>query len=263
MQYGLSPVSSWSSQTSPSAGPIAENNFDVDIINLLPDTDYDYRAVMVVGGTPYYGNTLTVRTAAITPVLPSVTTFPVTSLTQTTATGSGNVTSAGTAAVTERGIVWGLAINPTTSNNKAQSGIGTGAFTAPITGLAPNTTYYVRAYAISAVGTAYGSNLTFTTLGAVEIYYDRIDDGKVLLGANNLAFGDGKVLSITFSYEIVADCGTFDVQTSVYGLTSIGISLDDGVTWNDFDEVSAVCPGIESNEYDSQFKIGTYTINNK
>ncbi|MCB9425859.1 MAG: hypothetical protein H6584_02350 [Flavobacteriales bacterium] len=86
-----------------------------------------------------------------------------TSITTTTATSGGNVTSDGGAAVTERGIVYATTANPTTGNTKVQSGSGTGSFTSNMTGLSPNTTYYVRAYAINSVGPAYGAQISFTT----------------------------------------------------------------------------------------------------
>jgi hypothetical protein len=40
---------------------------------------------------------------------------------------------------------------------------GAGSFTSSITGLSPGTIYHVRAYATNSVGTAYGSDLSFTT----------------------------------------------------------------------------------------------------
>nr|MBP8963590.1 hypothetical protein [Opitutaceae bacterium] len=48
----------------------------------------------------------------------------------------------------------------------AALGTGTGAFSAALTGLSANTTYHVRAYAISAAGTAYGDDVSFTTEAA-------------------------------------------------------------------------------------------------
>ena len=43
-------------------------------------------------------------------------------------------------------------------------GSGTGTYTSSLTGLTANTLYYVRAYATNSVGTAYGNQVTFTTL---------------------------------------------------------------------------------------------------
>ncbi len=96
-------------------------------------------------------------------VAPTVTTQAVSSITSTTATGNGNVTSDGGATVTERGVCWSTSSTPTTDGSKATASGTTGAFTASITGLSPSTLYYVRAYAINSVGTSYGSQVTFTT----------------------------------------------------------------------------------------------------
>lgn len=92
---------------------------------------------------------------------PTVTTQPVTDITKTTATGNGNVTDDGGATITERGVCWNTSPTPTTANSKATSAGTTGAFTASITGLTEGTTYYVRAYAINAEGTSYGSEVSF------------------------------------------------------------------------------------------------------
>ena len=97
---------------------------------------------------------------------PIVTTTTATSVTETSAVTGGNVTSDGNASVTERGVVYATTQNPTTSNTKVTSGSGTGSFTCNLSGLQPNTTYYVRAYAINSKGTAYGSEITFTTKSA-------------------------------------------------------------------------------------------------
>jgi len=97
------------------------------------------------------------------PVIPSVTTGDVTDITTTTATCGGNVTADGGAAVTARGVCWSTTQNPTTANSKTTNGTGLGTYTSNITGLSPNTTYYVRAYATNANGTAYGEQRTFKT----------------------------------------------------------------------------------------------------
>lgn len=89
----------------------------------------------------------------------TVTTATQSDVTYNSAILGGNVI----AESSERGIVWGTSENPTTSNNKVQIGSGTGAFSQLVTGLPSSTTIHVRAYAISAAGTAYGSNISFTT----------------------------------------------------------------------------------------------------
>jgi hypothetical protein len=97
-------------------------------------------------------------------VAPTVTTQAVDTIAEETATGHGNVTADGGAAVTERGVCWKTSTGPTTADSKATDGTGTGAFSPLMTGLAPATHYYVKAYAINSVGTSYGSEVTFDTI---------------------------------------------------------------------------------------------------
>ena len=96
-------------------------------------------------------------------VLPAVTTDSISSITQTTAACGGNVTNDGGATVTARGVCWSLDLNPTVSDSHTTDGGGTGGFTSQITGLTPNKTYYVRAYATNSEGTSYGEQKPFTT----------------------------------------------------------------------------------------------------
>jgi len=95
--------------------------------------------------------------------MPVLTTQNVTSITGTTATAGGTVSAEGNSAVTARGVAWGTAQNPTTANSTTSDGSGEGDFASIITGLTPNTAYYVRAYATNSTGTAYGNQVTFTT----------------------------------------------------------------------------------------------------
>jgi len=95
--------------------------------------------------------------------LPTVTTTAVTNISQTSATSGGTVSSNGET-VAAIGVCWSTSQNPTVADIHTTDGGGTGAFVSSITGLAPNTPYFVRAYAINSVGTAYGNQVTFTTL---------------------------------------------------------------------------------------------------
>ncbi len=96
-------------------------------------------------------------------VIPTVTTSDATSIASTSAYSGGNVISDGGSTVTARGVCWNTVSNPTISNSHTSNGTGTGSFTSSITGLVPNTTYFVRAYATNSAGTNYGINVSFTT----------------------------------------------------------------------------------------------------
>jgi hypothetical protein len=97
------------------------------------------------------------------PSRPTVNTAHVTSITTNSARCGGKVITDGGAAVTARGVCWSTFPNPTILDNYTTDGNGTGVFTSAITGLTPNTTYYVKAYAVNSAGTAYGNEVIFTT----------------------------------------------------------------------------------------------------
>ena len=94
---------------------------------------------------------------------PTVVTTSVEDVTETTAKVVGQVTADGGADVTERGVCWNTESNPEITNNRIVEGTGLGTFTAEVTDLESNTTYYVRAYAINEKGTSYGEEKNFTT----------------------------------------------------------------------------------------------------
>jgi len=99
------------------------------------------------------------------PTTPSVTTNPaVTNISFNSATGGGNVTSDGGSPITARGLCWSLTANPTASGTHTVEPGTLGAFTSNMTGLLPNSTYHLRAYATNAAATGYGADITFSTL---------------------------------------------------------------------------------------------------
>jgi uncharacterized protein (TIGR02145 family) len=94
---------------------------------------------------------------------PTITTAAVSMITTLSVETGGNVTSSGGAKVTARGICWSTSPGPTLADSTTTDGTGSGAFASTISGLTPNTTYVVRAYATNSVGTAYGNEISFTT----------------------------------------------------------------------------------------------------
>jgi len=150
--------------------PILSDNKTVDLIpsgvfvnlisGLSPATTYFFRAYAVNSAGASYGNQLTATTLAL---LPAIATASFSEITSTTATGGGAISSDGGSSVTGRGICWSKNQNPTTSDTKTTDGTGTGTFSSSITGLAPGTLYYFRAYATNGIGTAYGNQVTVSS----------------------------------------------------------------------------------------------------
>jgi uncharacterized protein (TIGR02145 family) len=146
-------------------------------IGLTPSTTYTYRVYSnnAVGNSLTYSNELTLTTANVIN-LPTLTTTAVSSISTNTAVSGGTISSDGGAAITVRGICWSTSANPTiTLTTKTSDGTGMGTFTSNMTGLSANTTYYVRAYATNSVGTAYGTELSFTTLNIPNVTATDVD----------------------------------------------------------------------------------------
>lgn len=91
-------------------------------------------------------------------VLASVTANAMTSVTSSAAIGGGKIIDDGGSTVTDRGVCYSTTSDPTLSNSFVSAGGGASDFSCNISGLQPNTTYYLRAYAINSKGTAYSSN---------------------------------------------------------------------------------------------------------
>jgi uncharacterized protein (TIGR02145 family) len=136
--------------------------FRSDFSGLDPNTTYKVKAYATDQSGTAYGIMKTFATPA--PSLPTVTTAPVSNVTSDSAQSGGTITSDGGAAVTARGVCWGLTINPTITDDHTSDETGVGDFTSSISGLECDTTYYLRAYATNSEGTGYGDEVSFTTL---------------------------------------------------------------------------------------------------
>jgi uncharacterized protein (TIGR02145 family) len=163
-------------------------SFSGSITGLTPNTAYYVRAYATNSAGTGYGNEISFQTLPV--AVPTLVTTDASGNTQTTVTSGGTISNDGGATVTERGIVYGTSANPTTSDTKVSSGSGTGSFSVNVTALTPNTTYYIRSYAINSAGTGYGNNITFqTTVPSVPSLTTR----ELLNITNTTATGGGSI----------------------------------------------------------------------
>jgi FlaG/FlaF family flagellin (archaellin) len=137
-------------------------SYNSSITSLLTNTTYYIRAYAVNAQGTNYGNQQIFTTSSLP--LPTITTTAVTNIEYTTVSVGGQITSDGGTAVTQRGICYSTNPNPTINEMNINLGAGMGTYTATINNLIPNTTYYAKAYASSLAGTAYGNEISFTTL---------------------------------------------------------------------------------------------------
>ena len=188
----------------PTIGDLKSNDgsgtgsFTTTMSNLLPNTQYNYRAYATNSVGTAYGEQYGIVTLQ-TPTLPTVTTEAPSNIKSFSVSTGGNVTDAGTAPVTDRGICWGTTLNPTiTANTVIPYGLGgIGAFSSYISTLTVHTTYHVRAYATSSVGTAYGNDVSFTTVytlgeglgGGLIFYLDASNNHGLIVTTNDLSGG--------------------------------------------------------------------------
>ena len=136
--------------------------FNVSITGLTAATTYHIRAYATNENGTAYGNVVSIQTKDGNA---SVSIDAVSNITALTASTSVTVTDAGSATLQSCGICWSSNPNPTTTDNKTVAGgkqMNT-AYLCNMTGLAPNTTYYVRGYATTDVATAYSEQKSFTT----------------------------------------------------------------------------------------------------
>jgi uncharacterized protein (TIGR02145 family) len=95
--------------------------------------------------------------------LPVLSTIPVSSIGSFSAISGGNISNDGNDLIVNRGVCYDTQPLPNLSDNVTNEGSGEGAFSSQLTGLLPNTTYYIRAYAENGVGVAFGNEISFTT----------------------------------------------------------------------------------------------------
>lgn len=144
-------------------GQVTGATYTVKLGGLNYATRYYARAYGIGLSGTIYGEEVSFTTLSVAPKL---TTTVISAITGTTATGGGNVTDNGGEAVTARGVCWSTNHNPTVTDAKTADDKGNGLYASNLTNLLGKTTYYVRAYATNKIGTAYGTEVSFTTLVA-------------------------------------------------------------------------------------------------
>jgi len=160
----------------------------------------------------------------------ALTTASVSAITYLTATSGGNITSDGGSVITSRGVCWSIAQSPTTDDSKTEDGSGTGTYTSTLTGLSPETPYYVRAYATNSEGTTYGDEVSFTTVQLTDIngnVYNTVTIGTQMWMKENLRatkYNDGTDIPLvtdndTWLHTNDPGYGWYDDDEATYGET--------------------------------------------
>ena len=169
----VAPASTSYSNYVSSSGTFSEGAFTGNITGLSELTTYYVRSYCKNEAGYDYGTEVSFTTLE-TPAAPVVTTQAVSDVEGTTATGNGTITDDNGQTVTKRGFVYSITSHSNPGNKSPAASDYEGdasdtgtfteeAYTKSITGLAINTTYYVRAYAQNSVGYGYGNEVSFLT----------------------------------------------------------------------------------------------------
>jgi phosphodiesterase/alkaline phosphatase D-like protein len=209
---------------------------------------YTFTAAIVDGNNT--NNTLLSNTIQVTVTsptsAPTVTTTGVTTYDATTATTGGNVTDTGTASVTDRGVVYSTTdTTPTIAEGATHdsNGTGTGVFSESVTGLSPNTKYYVCAYATNSVGTSYGTVVNFTTSAisasispSTTLTEENLDTNSLTVALSGTTFADATLAASNFTLNnaptgvTVESVSYTDTTHCAVNLAYTGADFDTSVT---------------------------------
>ena len=183
--------------------------------------------------------------------LPTVTNGSISNITATSVECSGYVSYDGGFPVTERGICWSTTSNPTLENAyHVTAGSGTGNFSATLTDLAPNTKYYVCAYATNRQGTTYDQDKNFTT-----------KDGIAKLETNNPS--NIKSTSANCGGKVTNNGGFEIIEKGICWSTNANPTLDNAQHSTANSGTSSFSMTISGLTPSTTYHVRAYAINNQ
>lgn len=209
--------------------------FTATLNDLEELTTYHVRAYATNEAGTAYSQDFTFTTLEGNP-LPTLTATTISDITSSEAKATSSITDSGKGSLTDAGFCYSAVQNPTISNNKVSCGTQTTTFSAKLTGLNSSTTYYVRAYATNANGTAYGEETSFTTRPDMvsrglqayytfdnetadnayqDNYHGFLNGGSYIADTPN---GEGRALSlqsqqfVNIGYNPLSDCAAWSVS---------------------------------------------------
>jgi uncharacterized protein (TIGR02145 family) len=223
--YGTSSLSSTFSVTSGTG----TGTYSIGLTGLNPATTYFVRSFATNSVGTVYGTETSFTTIAVEPTVSA--TAVAASITGSSATSGGTISSNGGATVTVSGIIWSTTSTPTIGlSTKTTNGALTGTYTSSITGLAPAALYYVRAYATNSIGTAYGPQINFTTLAIAPTISATasaisITSSTATIGGTITADGGAAVTARGVVYGTTTGSATFSVTSGTgTGTYTIGLT---------------------------------------
>jgi len=148
------------------------NDDDSADIDLLPNIVYsvskgsqagEYKIDLSGGSDDNYKFKFISGILTVKPVLATLKTTELTDIKTNSATSGGVIIDWGGAEV-KCGVCWNTNGSPTIYDARTSDGVNITKFKSLLTGLSPDKQYFVRAYGTNAAGTAYGDEISFTTI---------------------------------------------------------------------------------------------------
>ena len=176
--FSIGNVPAWASFSTTSGTVKAEGTTTVSVVvnrDAVEYGDYTHNVVISYKGKSEGDVVLTLSMSKVKQTTPKVSiAATATDVTQNSFNIGGSLLETGGSAITAYGHCWSLSHNPTVNDTKSDNG-GTQAiceFSSAVTNLAVGTTYYVRAYATNALGTAYSDEVAVTTQDVASNKWD-------------------------------------------------------------------------------------------
>ena len=151
--------------------------------------------------------------------IPVVSTDAVTDITTNSANCGCTINSDGGETVTGRGICWSTSQDPTLSDYVTSDTLATDKFIISLSGLLPETTYHIRAYATNNSGTAYGNDVSFITgpivppiLSTTEV--SSVTSATASSGGTIIDDGGGQITIRGICWAATSSPSLSDYQTS-------------------------------------------------
>jgi uncharacterized protein (TIGR02145 family) len=213
------------------------------------NTGYSYRVMSYNDGgdSITYSNEVTASTDGVS----VINTSEVIDVRATSATVGGSVFGDGGSAITERGVVWSTSPNPTivlTTKVIDVNVLISSSFSSPITGLNLNTKYYVRAYATNEAGTAYGTEVSFTTLNGVATLSTDMPS-------------DIRAFSATVGGNVSSDGGSNIISKGIVWNTSPNPTIALNTKTNEGSGVGVLSKNIIGLNFNTKYYVRAYATN--
>lgn len=216
-------------------------------------------------------NTITLTNGIIVAAPPTATTVAASTLSAAGATLNGTVSSngAGTAVTFDYGLTTSYTDSATATASPLAANAANTAVSAPVTGLTCNTIYHFRVNGANSVGTANGSDLTFTTSACPTAPTVTTNAASALTATgatlNGTVSSNGAITAVTFDYgpdtnygssatatasPLAANAVNTAVSAAVTGLTCNtlhhfrvnGVNSAGTTNGNDLTFTTSVCP---------------------